>query len=114
MKKVMILVAAAAMAMAPMAASARVFFGGGFYGPRFYGPGFYGPEFYGPAYWGPGYYGYPGVVTGEVKIDTKSKADEVFINGAFAGVTKDMKTFHLRQGTYDIEVRNAGQSELKE
>jgi hypothetical protein len=51
---------------------------------------------------------------GEVKIDTKSKTDEVFIDGAFAGTTKDTKTFHLRQGSYSIEVRNAGQTELSE
>jgi hypothetical protein len=38
----------------------------------------------------------------------------VYIDGAFAGTTKDTKTFHLRQGTYNIEVRNAGQSEINE
>jgi hypothetical protein len=106
MKKLMILVAGVVMAFAPMSASAaRIFIGGGFYGP--------GPY----AYWGPypyayGYYAAP--PTGEVKIDTKSKVDQVFINGAFAGTTKDMKTFHLRPGDYTIEVRNGGTSELNE
>jgi len=108
MKKIMILVAGVVMAFAPMSASAaRIFIGGGFYGP---GP-YWGP------YWGgyPYAYGYYAVPpTGEVKIDTKSKVDEVYINGAFAGTTKDMKTFHLRPGDYNIEVRNAGTSELNE
>jgi len=100
MKKLMILVAAAAMAMAPMASAARVVFVGG--GPV-WGPGFYGP-YGGPGYWGPAY----ASVLGEVRIDTKAKDDEVFVNGAFAGVTKDMKSFRLREGTYTIEVRHAG------
>ena len=115
MKKLLVLVAAAAMSLMPVTASAaRVFvrgpvigFGGGFYGPYWGGP------YWGPAYYGYGYgYGYP--VAGEVKIDTKSKDDDVFINGAFAGSTKDMKTFHLRPGTYTIEVKRAGQSSLNE
>jgi len=107
MKKLTALVFAAAMTLAPVAASARVVVWGG--GP-FIGGGFYAP-YWGPA-WGPAYYATPG--SGEIKIDTKAKDDEVFINGAFAGITKDMKTFHLRQGTYDIEVRHAGQTEVNE
>jgi len=109
MKKLMILVAAAAMALAPMSASAArvVVFGGHYWGPGFYGPAYYG------SYWGPGY-AYPAAGMGEVKIDTKLKDEEVFVNGAFAGTTKDMKTFYLRQGTYTIEVRHAGQPELNE
>ncbi len=94
----MILFAAAALTLMPTAASAaRVFVGGGFgYGPAFY------PAYWGPAYYGP-VYGYP--ATGEVKIDTKSKDAQVFVNGAFAGYTKDAKTLHLRPGTYTVEVR---------
>jgi hypothetical protein len=106
MKKLMTIVAAAAMALAPMTASAaRVVF----VGRPFVSAGFYGP-YWGP-YWGPAY-AYP--VSGEVKIDTKSKIDEVFIDGAFAGTTKDMKTIHLRQGTYNIEVRHDGQYTINE
>jgi hypothetical protein len=102
MKKLMILVAGVAMALAPMTASAaRVFVGGGFYGP------YWGP------YWGPGY-GYAPAGLGEVKIDTKSKTAEVFVNGAFAGTTKDAKTMHLLQGTYTIEVRQAGEPALNQ
>src|SRR5580658_10413798 len=94
MRKLMILVAFAAMTLAPMTASAaRVFVGAGFYGGPYWGP-----------YWGPGY-AYVSPVTGEVKIDTKLKDARVFINGAFAGTTKEAKTLHLRPGTYNIEVR---------
>jgi hypothetical protein len=106
MRKLMILVAAAAMAMAPMTASAArlVVVGGPVFGAGFYGP-YWGP------YWGPAY-AYPAL--GEVKIDTKAKDGEVFINGAFAGTTKDAKTMHLAPGSYNIEVRFAGAPALNE
>ncbi len=110
MKKLMTFVLGATMMLAPAflapatASAARIFIGGGFYGP--------GPYYWGPA-WGPGY-AFVGPAMGEVKIDTKMKDDEVFINGAFAGMTKDSKTFHLRSGTYNIEVRHAGQTEVNE
>ncbi len=106
MKKLMILVAAAAMTLAPLSASAARLFVG--VGPVF-APGVYG-SYWGP-YWGPGY-GYP--ATGEVKIDTKLKDGEVFVNGAFAGTTKDAKTLHLAPGTYTIELRHGGESELNQ
>jgi hypothetical protein len=103
MKKGMLILAVALMTMAPMSAPAavRVFVGGPVYG------GFYSP-FWGP-YWGPAYgYGYyPN--SGEVKLDTKVKDAQVFINGAFAGTTHDNKTMHLRPGTYNIEIRENGQ-----
>ncbi|HUB83471.1 MAG TPA: PEGA domain-containing protein [Bryobacteraceae bacterium] len=103
MKKGLLILAAALMTMAPMSASAAVrFFVGG---PVAYG-GWYAP-FWGP-YWGPyGAYGYyPN--SGQVKIDTKVKDAQVFINGAFAGTTKDNKTMHLRPGEYNIEIRENG------
>jgi hypothetical protein len=81
MKKGLLLLAVAAMTLAPMSASAavRVFVGG----PVVYG-GWYSP-FWGP-YWGPyGYSHYPN--SGEVKLDTKVKDAQVFINGAYAGIT---------------------------
>jgi hypothetical protein len=97
--KLLVLVAGAMMALAPMTASAaRVFIGGGFYG---YGPGWYSP------YWGPGYYyGFPNA--GQVKLDTKVQTAQVFINGAYAGTTKENKTMHLRPGSYNIEIRENG------
>jgi hypothetical protein len=101
--KLMILAAAVTMALAPMTASAaRIFVGGPVIGASFYGP-----------YWGPAY-AYPLPVLGEVKIDTRVKDAEVFVNGAFAGITKDAKTLHLRPGSYNIEVRYGGQSALNQ
>ncbi len=105
MKKGLLVLAAAAMMIAPMSASAaRVFIGGGFYGP-YWGP-YWGPY----AYWGPGpYYGeayYPNA--GVVKLDTKVKDAGVYINGAYAGTTHDNKTMHLRSGSYKIEIKQGG------
>ena len=105
MKKGLLVLAAAAMMLAPVSASAaRVFIGGGFYRP-YWGP-YWGPY----AYWGPGpYYGevyYPN--SGVVKLDTKVKDAGVYINGAYAGTTHDNKTMHLRAGNYKIEIREAG------
>jgi len=81
MKKGLLILAAALMTMAPMGASAavRVFVGG----PVVYG-GWYAP-YWGP-YWGP--YGYRTYYpnSGEVKLDTKVKDAQVFINGAYAGL----------------------------
>ncbi|SPF35237.1 exported hypothetical protein [Candidatus Sulfopaludibacter sp. SbA4] len=109
MKKGLLILTAALMTLAPMGASAAV---RGFVvvGRPFYG-GFYSP-FWGP-YWAPYggyYYGYP--YAGEVKLDTKVKDAQVFINGAFAGTTHENKTMHLRPGSYNIEIREGGQSQF--
>ena len=107
MKKGLLILAVALMTLAPMSASAavRVFVGG----PAVYG-GWYAP-FWGP-YWGPyGYYGYGYYRnSGEVKLDTKVKNAQVFINGAYAGTTHENKTMHLRPGSYNIEIRENGQT----
>ena len=91
-------------------ASARphVFIGGGFYGPAFWGPGWYGPSWvYGPGYyWGPGYYGDAVPATGGVKFDTKAKDALVYVDGGYAGKVGDLKTFHLKAGEHDIELRD--------
>jgi hypothetical protein len=113
MKKRLLILAAAVMTLAPISAPAAGFF----VGRPFYG-GFYRP-FWGP-YWGPawggyygGYYGaYPN--SGEIKLDTKVKDAQVFINGAYAGTTHENKTMHLRQGTYNIEIREGGQTRFNE
>jgi hypothetical protein len=98
MKKLLTVIAVAVIMLAPMTASAaRIFVGGPYFGPAYYG-----------SYWGPVGYAYPGPAMGEVKIETKAKDAQVFINGAFAGTTKDAKTLHLRPGAYDIEVRFPG------
>jgi hypothetical protein len=106
MRKGMLVLAATLMTLAPIGASAAVR-GVVVAGRPYYG-GFYSP-FWG-SYWGPswGYGYYPN--SGEVKLDTKVKTAEVFINGSFAGTTHDNKTMHLRPGNYNIEIREAGQS----
>lgn len=98
MKKLTLTIAGALLALAPLGASAAVRV---FVGPPVIGYGFYGP------YWGPGYGFYaPYNNTGTLKIDSKAKEDEVFVNGSYAGLVKDNKTMHLRPGNYSIEIRN--------
>jgi hypothetical protein len=117
MRKGLLIVAAVAMTLAPISASAAVRGGfairGLYGGPGFYG-GFYSP-FWGP-YWGPGYvgpyYAYPN--SGEVKLDTKVKDALVFIDGSYAGTTHENKTMRLRPGSYSIEIRENGQTPFSE
>ncbi len=105
MRKAMLVMAAALLMLIPTSASAagrrfvggHVFIGGGYWGPGYWGP-YWGP---GPYYWGPAYYGYQN--SGEVKLDTKVKDAQVFINGAYAGTTQEDKKMHLRPGTYNFE-----------
>lgn len=112
-----------------VAPSRRVHLGqvtlGGFYshysGPYYgYYPGYY-PRFWSPLhyyYWPyydpfPAIY-YPGYFTGfsspqrggQVKLKTKPKTAEVFLNGAYAGAAKDYKGFWLEPGAYDLEIRS--------
>lgn len=94
-----------ALAIFVPVASARPVVFRGYVGPAWYGPGFYG--WYGPAYYGP----YPYVVapapdTGKVKIETKMKDAAVYVDGGYAGTVAQLKSFPLRQGTHDIELRD--------
>jgi hypothetical protein len=84
----------------------RPFYGGGWYS------GWYAP-YWGP-YWAPygGIYAHPN--SGDVKLDTKVKDAQVFINGAYAGTTHDNKTMHLRPGNYNIEIREGGQTQFQQ
>jgi hypothetical protein len=111
-----------ALAMLAPAASARPF--GGFRGPRFYGPAFYfGPGFY-PGWYGVGAYGLgwyepygfvPGPNAGKVKLDTKMKDAQVYVDSGYAGKVAQLGTFPLRPGTHDIELRAAdGQTLFQE
>lgn len=98
-----------AVLMATLPLSAAVFVRGGYFGGPAYG--MYSP------YWGP--YGYGPYVTarptmGKVKLDTKVKDAEVFINGSFAGTVGKLKSMWLREGTYNIEVRAAGRTPFAE
>ena len=112
MKKALLVAAAALMTLAPIRASAAVR-GIIVVGPRYYG-GWYAP-YWGP-YWGFGYpgpyYAYPN--SGEVKIDTKIKDARVYINGSYAGTTHENKTMHLRQGSYNIEIREGGETHFSQ
>jgi hypothetical protein len=104
MKKLLLICLTAAVMMAPLAAYARPV-------RVFVGPGFgWGYSSYWGAYPYPyGYYGY-GPATGALKVDTKVKDAEVYINGAYAGTVGKLKTMYLRPGSYDIEVRASGQT----
>ncbi|MFN7925682.1 MAG: hypothetical protein U0Q16_36620 [Bryobacteraceae bacterium] len=98
MKK-MLLVFALLAATLPASASVR-YRGGVFIGGAYRPWGWYGP-------WG-SYYGYPMAmhpIGGQVKIDTKLKDAQVFINGGYAGTVKDVKSMWIRPGAYDLEVR---------
>jgi hypothetical protein len=114
MRKGLLMITAAVMlTLAPMSASAAI---RGFVGigrPHYYG-GWYSP-YWGP-YWGPAYGGYYNVHpnSGEVKLDTKVKDAHVFINGAYAGTTRQNKSMYLRPGSYNIEIREAGQTRYAE
>jgi hypothetical protein len=61
---------------------------GGYYGPACYGPAWYGPSWVAP------YCYVRGPVTGGVKFDT------------YAGTVGKLKTFQLRPGMHDIELRD--------
>jgi PEGA domain len=100
MKKITLLLAGALMAIASLGASAAVRV---FVGPPVVGYGFYGP------YWGPRYFA-PYDNSGSVRIDSKVYTAQVFVNGAYSGTVKDNKTMHFRQGNYNIEIRNGGQT----
>ena len=111
MKKTLLVLAAALMTLAPMSAPAAV---RGFVvvGRPYYGG--WNRPYWGP-YWGPAYGGYyANPNSGEVKLDTKVKDAQVFINGAYAGTTHETKSMHLRPGTYNIEIREAGRTQFAE
>ena len=109
-KGLLIPLAALVMTLAPMSASAAVrgFVG---FGRPYYG-GWYSPywgPYWGPAYGGYGYYNaHPN--SGEVKLDTKVKDAQVFINGSYAGTTRQNKSMYLRPGSYNIEIRESGRT----
>ena len=120
MKKTWLILAASALMLAPVSASAAVrgFGGRGFLaGPRVFVGGFYGAPYWGwgpywawgpYGYWGPGYYAAPNA--GRVKLDTKVKDAQVYLNGAYAGTTKEDKNMYLHAGSYNLDIRQGGRS----
>src|SRR5262245_37372344 len=116
MRKGLLILAAALMTLAPISASAAVR-GGVVVGRPYYNVWYrpyWGPSWGWGPYWGAPYYynAYPN--TGEVKLDTKVKDAQVFINGAYAGTTHDNKHMYLRPGSYNIEVREGGRTQYAE
>src|SRR5579862_7352034 len=106
----------AVLTFGTMASAQRFGFRGGFGGPRvgigFYGPGYgwYGPGWYGWGGYGLGWYepyGYvPGNAAGHVKVDTKAKESQIYVDGGYAGTVKQLGTFPLKAGAHDIELRH--------
>jgi len=80
-----------------------------FLGPAFAPYGFYGP--YGPYPYGP-YAVAPNA--GEVKLDTKVKDADVYVNGSYAGTIRQLKTMMMRPGSYDIGIRAPGRTPFDE
>jgi hypothetical protein len=107
MKKIMMICMTAALMFAPLAAYAR--------GARVVVAPSFGYGYF-STYWG-GYpypYGYYDYVpaTGAVRFDTDLKDAEVYIDGAYAGTVRKLKTVNLRPGSYDIEVRSPGRTQF--
>src|SRR5882672_9327228 len=102
MKRMMVLsllVVSFVMVSASAEAAVRVGIGFGYRAPVFV-----------PRYWAPPvYYALPvrSANTGELKVDTNAKDASVYINGAYVGTVREMKTIWLRSGSYDIEVRSS-------
>ena len=107
MKRLLIM-GAVLMALLPTAAFARgrsvIVVGPGFGPYGWYGP-YYGMYPYGP-------YGTPNA--GQVKLDTKVKDAEVFINGNYAGTVGQLKTMMMRSGNYDISIRAPGRTPFEQ
>src|SRR5712671_2924648 len=111
--KLSIITLLAVLCIAPLASARPRVFVGGYVGPRYYGPAFYGPAWYGPGWgwYGPGWapygYGYtPAPTTGSVKFETKMKDAAVYVDGGYAGTVGELKTFHLRPGDHNLELRD--------
>src|SRR5690348_9168557 len=102
-------------------AFAGVRFGGISFGAgysHYSGPGYGYPDY---AYYGPWGYGYPCVApywnpTGDQGIVKLKKVDStasIFINDAYAGLARDLKTIYLDPGAYNLEVRSPGQPHIQ-
>jgi hypothetical protein len=94
-----------------------------FSSPLFYGPYSYpnyGWDFAGypwwpySGFWSPLYF--PGLIPGfaqsvgkgEIKLDSSEKDAEVYIDGAYAGMVRDLKSIWLDAGAYDLELKGEG------
>jgi hypothetical protein len=108
MRKLLLVYAALIVAL-PAGAAVRYVRGGFGYGPAFGPWGYwYAPYAYGA------YPGFSHPNAGEVKLHTDIKDAEVFINGAYAGSARSLKSMWLRQGAYNLEVRFPGRARYAE
>lgn len=108
--KGLLIACAALMVAVPSDAAGRFGVRGGIgYGPSF-GP--WGYNGYGPHYGGYPVASHPNA--GLVKLDTKIKDADVYINGAFAGTTGQLKSLWMRQGTYDVQVRAPSRAQFEQ
>ncbi len=107
----LLLVTSAALMLLPLTVAARgrvgVFVGSGFAPLGWYG---YGPYYDSYPY---GYY-YGAPSAGQVKLDTKVKDAQVFVDGAYAGTAGQLKTMWMRPGSYTIELRAPGRTPFAE
>ena len=62
------------------------------------------PLGYGPGFWyPPEYFGY-NAGKGNIRLSANVKNAQVQLNGAYAGAMKDLKSFWLEPGAYDLEL----------
>ena len=111
------------LALIPLSVQAGIKFGGvaigasyGYNSGPYNGYGCYDPFWCGPyGYpWGPMLYtSAPGRPMGEIKLAVADKQAEVYIDGAFAGLAKDLNHLWLDPGAYDFEVRSAGHAAVQ-
>jgi hypothetical protein len=89
-----------------------------------YWPGYsslYPGSFYPPGYWDPYWspYGSPIAYTlrdsdkGEVHLKDAAPQAEVYIDGAYAGIAKDLRTLWLAPGAYNLELRSGNQTPVQ-
>jgi hypothetical protein len=77
--------------------------------PYYFSP-FYG---YGPAYYHPVFLHGSRPGTGRVKLINISEEAAVFINGGFAGIGKDLGSFRLEPGVYELSIRREGYQQIE-
>ena len=112
------------IAFIPLSANAGIKFGGVLVGVSYssgpyygYGYPYYDPFWYGPFGYpfGPTFYtSAPSRPMGEIKLSPSvDKQSEIYINGAFAGLAKDLKHIWLDPGAYDFELRAQNQQPMQ-
>jgi len=90
--------------------------GYGYYGgpvwPEYYPPLFYDPWFADP-FFAPPVYFLPQPDKGQVRLQSRYKDADVYLDSAYAGTTATLKKFWLAPGVYELEVRPKDQIPVK-